>query len=111
MCLILVRTCLALAAGTIAVAAEATCGGQSLTELLSQHATATDCWSIISVNGVKTVFDVTRLVNDHEGGRSVIESMCGNDGSIGFWCAHDREELDEAIEDGHARQMCTVAPP
>lgn len=54
-------------------------------DLLPNHATPSSCWTVIVVNRQKVVYDVTKLVSNHEGGRRVIEQMCGRDGSIGFW--------------------------
>lgn len=59
---------------------------QIQTDLLPNHATPSNCWTVIVVNRQKVVYDITRLVTNHEGGRRVIEQMCGRDGSIGFWC-------------------------
>ena len=57
----------------------------------------------------KVVYDVTRLLTNHEGGRRVIEQMCGRDGSIGFWCIHTMEDLQESINDGDAMEICRSA--
>ena len=58
---------------------------QITNDLLPNHASPSNCWTVIVVNRQKVVYDVTRLVSNHEGGRRVIEQMCGRDGTIGFW--------------------------
>jgi uncharacterized membrane protein len=47
---------------------------------LKKHATATSCWSAINGN----VYDLTKWINRHPGGASVIKGLCGRDGSAGF---------------------------
>jgi cytochrome b involved in lipid metabolism len=55
----------------------------SLTEV-SQHSTADDCWSVVNGN----VYELTQWINDHPGGSSPIESMCGVDASTAFNSQH-----------------------
>ncbi|CAK9007872.1 unnamed protein product, partial [Durusdinium trenchii] len=78
-------------------------------DLLPNHATPSSCWTVIVVNRQKVVYDVTKLVSNHEGGRRVIEQMCGRDGSIGFWCWHTLEDLQESIDDGDATEICRTS--
>jgi uncharacterized membrane protein len=47
---------------------------------LKKHSTATSCWSAINGN----VYDLTKWINRHPGGASVIKGLCGRDGSAGF---------------------------
>lgn len=47
---------------------------------LKKHATAASCWSAINGN----VYDLTKWINKHPGGPSVIKSLCGIDGSAMF---------------------------
>ena len=47
---------------------------------LKKHATAASCWSAINGN----VYDLTKWINRHPGGPSVIKGLCGRDGSAGF---------------------------
>lgn len=51
---------------------------------VAQHATGTDCWSVI--DGV--VYNLTAWVGSHPGGPAVIEAMCGKDASAGFHAQH-----------------------
>jgi uncharacterized membrane protein len=47
---------------------------------LKKHATAASCWSAINGN----VYDLTKWINRHPGGASVIKGLCGRDGTAGF---------------------------
>lgn len=47
---------------------------------LKKHATAASCWSAINGN----VYDLTKWVNRHPGGASVIKGLCGRDGTASF---------------------------
>ena len=47
---------------------------------LKKHASAASCWSAINGN----VYDLTKWINRHPGGASVIKGLCGRDGSAGF---------------------------
>jgi len=51
----------------------------SLSEI-AQHADATSCWSAIDGQ----VYDLTKWINRHPGGPSVIKAICGKDGSGAF---------------------------
>lgn len=47
---------------------------------LKKHATASSCWSAINGN----VYDLTKWINRHPGGASVIKGICGRDGTAGY---------------------------
>lgn len=51
---------------------------------VSQHNTASDCWTII--NG--KVYNLTSFIASHPGGQSAITSICGIDGSSAFNAMH-----------------------
>jgi uncharacterized membrane protein len=51
---------------------------------LAKHASVKSCWS--AING--SVYDLTRWVAKHPGGRSVIIAICGRDGSASFSGQH-----------------------
>eukprot|EP00961_Rhodomonas_salina_P295090 3935132-Rhodomonas_salina.1 len=64
--------------------------------------------TVIQRNGRQVIYDVTRLLRRHEGGRTVVEQLCGVDGSISFYCNHDVDELQESLDDGDMSIVCTV---
>lgn len=72
-------------------------GGITVDEV-TQHSTASDCWSI--VDGV--VYDLTRWIPEHPGGPQVIEAMCGNDGSAAFNDMHGGQAEPEQVLAGYA---------
>jgi uncharacterized membrane protein len=47
---------------------------------LAKHATSASCWSAINGN----VYDLTKWINRHPGGASVIKAICGRDGTASF---------------------------
>ena len=47
---------------------------------LKKHASAKSCWSAINGN----VYDLTKWINRHPGGSTVITALCGRDGTAGF---------------------------
>ncbi len=47
---------------------------------IKKHSKSTSCWSAINGN----VYDLTKWINRHPGGSSVIISLCGKDGSSMF---------------------------
>jgi uncharacterized membrane protein len=51
---------------------------------VKKHANSTSCWSIINGN----VYDLTKWINRHPGGASVIKNICGRDGSKSFSGQH-----------------------
>ena len=58
---------------------------------LASHDRPTDCW--IAVDG--RVFDVTRFLNDHPGGKKVLTRMCGKDATEQFHALHSASVLDK----------------
>ena len=57
--------------------------GLSATEV-AKHNTASDCWSVIDGN----VYDLSGFLPEHPGGQSVIEAICGKDGTKAFAAQH-----------------------
>jgi uncharacterized membrane protein len=53
-------------------------------EVVSQHATADDCWTIIDGN----VYDMTSFLARHPGGSAAITALCGGDGTSEFGGQH-----------------------
>lgn len=51
---------------------------------VAKHATATDCWSVVSGK----VYNLTNWVNTHPGGPAVIVGMCGIDGTAVYTAKH-----------------------
>ena len=64
-----------------------------------------DCWW--ALHGI--VYDATNYLDQHEGGRSVVASLCGTDATAALDCNHPdtQEYINDAIEDG----MVQVPPP
>ncbi len=52
---------------------------------VAAHNSATDCWSIVKGN----VYNLTSYIQRHPGGSSVLESICGRDGSAAFSNQHN----------------------
>ncbi|MFM1910077.1 MAG: hypothetical protein RLZZ545_775 [Actinomycetota bacterium] len=52
-----------------------------------QNNSASSCWSIINGN----VYDLTKWINSHPGGRSAITGLCGRDGTSAFNGQHRGE--------------------
>lgn len=51
---------------------------------VKKRSTSKSCWSIIN----KNVYDLTKWINRHPGGSSVIQSICGGDGTKSFSGQH-----------------------
>ncbi len=64
-------------------AAPSSAGVLSMDEV-AKHASATDCWSVVSGN----VYDLTQWISQHPGGSGPIVGMCGKDGTAGFEGQH-----------------------
>jgi cytochrome b involved in lipid metabolism len=52
---------------------------------VAAHNTASDCWSIVKGN----VYNLTSYIQRHPGGSSVIQNICGKDGSAAFSNQHN----------------------
>lgn len=66
-------------------AEEITAEGSGITAAeISKHSTAKDCWSVIDGN----VYDLSGFLPTHQGGASVIEAICGKDGTKAFNSQH-----------------------
>lgn len=51
---------------------------------VAKHGTTSSCWTIVG-NGV---YDITRYLSQHPGGRSAVAALCGKNGSAGFTGQH-----------------------
>jgi cytochrome b involved in lipid metabolism len=51
---------------------------------VQKHASETDCWTVVG----KWVYDVTKWIPVHPGGKPVVIAMCGNDGSAMYLAQH-----------------------
>lgn len=94
--------------GTAAATAAAptTSSGDSTTFTLdevAQHNTADSCWA--AVNG--SVYDLTSWISQHPGGSSVIENLCGTDGTAAFESQHAQD--GEANQELERLQIGTLA--
>jgi len=67
-------------------------GGLDLT-IVAGHATAGDCWSVVS--GI--VYDLTTWIPQHPGGSGVIENMCGRDGTKSYNGQHQGDAAADAV--------------
>lgn len=61
------------------------------------HASASSCWSAINGN----VYDLTRWINRHPGGASVIKALCGTDGTARFTGQHGGQSAPAAALAGY----------
>ena len=62
---------------------------------VAKHNSASDCWSVVDGN----VYDLTSYVKNHPGGQSVIEAICGKDGTFGFSNQHGSESKPNQMLD------------
>jgi len=51
---------------------------------VKENNSSANCWSVISGN----VYDLTKWINQHPGGSSAIQSLCGVDGTSSFLAPH-----------------------
>lgn len=56
---------------------------------IARHATASDCWVVIE----NEVFDVTKFLEEHPGGKRVILSKAGTDATQAYDAVHSRDLL------------------
>ena len=71
--------------------------GISMAEV-QKHNSASDCWSVI--NG--QVYDLTSYVGSHPGGASLIEAICGMDGTASFVGQHGSASMPNEVLAGFA---------
>jgi len=64
-------------------------------ELVAEHATAEDCWSIVG----DSVYDLTDWIAAHPGGAQRIISMCGNDSTSDYENQHAGQRSPTATLD------------
>lgn len=64
---------------------------------VKKHADAKSCWSVVNGN----VYDLTKWVNRHPGGRARILSMCGKDGTSIYRGEHGKESRPADILAGY----------
>lgn len=64
---------------------------------VKKHASAGDCWSAIDGN----VYDLTKWIPRHPGGRSVILRLCGVNGTSIFHGEHGKERQPNRVLDGY----------
>jgi cytochrome b involved in lipid metabolism len=62
--------------------------GMSVSEVAS-HNTANDCWVVID----GSVYQLDKYMSQHPGGKAVLTSLCGKDGSKAFANQHARQAL------------------
>ena len=55
--------------------------------IVANHATASDCWSIVNGN----VYNLTNWISRHPGGTDKILSMCGIDASLAYDTQHNTQ--------------------
>lgn len=80
------------AATAEAPAAEQSADGDTLTMAeVEAHDSADSCWTAID----GTVYDVTAWIDQHPGGASRIEQLCGTDGTAQFQGQHDGQQNPE----------------
>lgn len=74
----------ALATGIVSIAAGTAQAATYTRTQVAQHATTSDCWTIIGRN----VYDLTRYVPLHPGGSREIARICGRAGTSAFRGEH-----------------------
>ncbi len=57
-------------------------------EQVTTHVDETSCWSIINNN----VYDITKMISVHKGGKEKIMSICGKDGTKDFTAMHGSKD-------------------
>jgi succinate dehydrogenase/fumarate reductase flavoprotein subunit len=89
-------------------AASATSGGvKGFTEAeVSKHSSDTDCWVIL----YGEVYDVTKFLTDHPGGKDAIMLFAGKDATEQFDMLHQKSVLDKFGKDLHVGKLLTATP-
>lgn len=77
-------------------APKASASGYTMAQV-RKHADAASCWTVISGN----VYDLTKWVNRHPGGRARILSLCGKDGTAAFRAEHGKEKQPNQVLAGY----------
>ncbi len=77
-------------------APKASVSGYTMAEV-RKHANAASCWTVISGN----VYDLSKWVNRHPGGRARILSLCGKDGTAAFRAEHGKERQPNQVLAGY----------
>jgi cytochrome b involved in lipid metabolism len=54
---------------------------------VKQHGSAASCWSVVDGK----VYDLTKWIGRHPGGRARITAMCGKDGTATYRGEHGKE--------------------
>jgi hypothetical protein len=65
---------------------------------VQKHNTASDCWSVINAQ----VYDLSSYVSSHPGGASLIEAICGVDGTASFVGQHGSASMPNEVLAGFA---------
>ena len=77
---------------------------------IAKHASASDCW--VGIAG--TVYDLTGFIGAHSGGASIIQGVCGTDGTATFFSHHapgSKDGVLAAYKVGTYSDYVTVTPP
>ena len=77
-------------------APKASVSGYTMAEV-RKHANAASCWTVISGD----VYDLSKWVNRHPGGRARILSLCGKDGTAAFRAEHGKERQPNQVLAGY----------
>lgn len=77
-------------------APKASASGYTMAQV-RKHGNAASCWTVISGN----VYDLTKWVNRHPGGRARILSLCGKDGTAAFRAEHGKEKQPNQVLAGY----------
>lgn len=77
-------------------APKASASGYTMAQV-RKHANAASCWTVISGN----VYDLTKWVNRHPGGRARILGLCGKDGTAAFRAEHGKEKQPNQVLAGY----------
>ena len=76
-------------------------------EEIAKHNTEDDCWCVIQHNGDSLVYDITKFLPDHPGGKRAPVLLAGGDATEEFMMLHKPEILDKYAKE---YLIGTVAP-